>query len=222
MIVDLAPELDLALRLLLSAVLGAIIGLERELHDHPAGMRTHLLVSLGSASFTVLSVAAFGQGDPGRVAAQIVSGIGFLGAGAILKEGATVRGLTTAASLWAAASVGMAAGVGSWTVAIVVTIIVVFSLWPLRLVAHRFVGTARSRVRLKLLADDPQALVRAVGAVTEHGGSIAHLATKEQPGGGLTIEVEAMVRDPGAGAALTARVGELEGIHLLESSGVRD
>ena len=115
MFVDLGADTGYAARLLLAAFLGALVGLERELHDHPAGMRTHLLVSLGSAGFTVLSIAmAQGPGaDPTRIAAQIVSGIGFLGAGAILKEGATIRGLTTAASLWSVAAVGMAAGAGA-------------------------------------------------------------------------------------------------------------
>src|SRR5919106_2515279 len=114
-IVDSA-DLGYALRLLLAAVLGACVGLEREIHEHPAGMRTHLLVSLGAAGFTVLSIAGFPSvgADPARVAAQIVTGIGFLGAGAILKEGATIKGLTTAASLWVVASIGMAAGAGAW------------------------------------------------------------------------------------------------------------
>jgi putative Mg2+ transporter-C (MgtC) family protein len=224
MSLDLGTEFDLAARLLLSAVLGALIGLEREIHDHPAGMRTHLLVSLGSASFTVLSIGAFAgpTGDPGRVAAQIVSGIGFLGAGAILKEGATIRGLTTAASLWTVAGVGMAAGVGSWSVAIVVTVIVLLSLWPLRLVARRFVGRERSRVSIRLSAADPHALVRVVEAASGHGASIAHLETQDQPGGGLTIEIEALVRDPAAGARLTSLIGELDGIHLLGSTGIRE
>ena len=111
---DLGAELVDAVRLLVAAALGALIGLEREIHDHPAGMRTHLLVSVGSAGFTVLSIFAFPApgADPARIAAQIVTGVGFLGAGAILKEGATIRGLTTAASLWAVAAVGMAAGAG--------------------------------------------------------------------------------------------------------------
>jgi len=129
-----------ALRLLLAAVLGSLVGLEREIHRHPAGMRTHLLVSLGAAGFTVLSIGAFGQGgvDPSRVAAQIVTGIGFLGAGAILKEGANVRGLTTAASLWVIAAVGMAAGVGAWVTAVTITVITIVSLWPLRVISERF------------------------------------------------------------------------------------
>ncbi len=115
---DLALQADLVFRMLVAAVLGAAIGLEREIHEHPAGMRTHLLVALGSAIFTELSIYGFGTGpgspsiDPSRVAAQVVSGIGFLGAGAILKYGTSIRGLTTAASLWAAAAIGMAAGSG--------------------------------------------------------------------------------------------------------------
>ena len=106
-------------------------------------MRTHLLVSVGSAAFTVLSIFAFDApgADPARVAAQIVTGVGFLGAGAILKEGATIRGLTTAASLWAVAAVGMAAGAGAWGVAIATTFIVIVSLWPLRVLTERVVGS---------------------------------------------------------------------------------
>jgi len=138
-------DLTFALRLLTAAVLGALIGLEREIHAHPAGMRTHLLVSLGAAGFTVLSIAGFPSpgADPARIAAQIVTGIGFLGAGAILKEGATIKGLTTAASLWVVAAVGMAAGAGAWITALTITVIAIVSLWPLRLITDRFVGKGR-------------------------------------------------------------------------------
>ena len=138
---DAGLQLDLGLRLIGAAILGAGIGFERERHDHPAGIRTHLLVSVGAATFTVLSIYSFGQGsDPGRVAAQIVTGIGFLGAGAILKGQGTVTGLTTAASLWVVAAVGMAAGAGAWGVAIATTVIVIISLWPLRAIERRFVN----------------------------------------------------------------------------------
>lgn len=141
-------EVGYALRLLFAAILGAAIGLEREIHDRPAGMRTHLLVALGSAAFTILSISAFPApgADPSRVAAQIVTGIGFLGAGAILKEGLSIHGLTTAASLWVAAALGMAAGAGSWVIALTVTLIALVSLWPLRVVAERFVGRNRDAV----------------------------------------------------------------------------
>jgi putative Mg2+ transporter-C (MgtC) family protein len=168
---DLGLQLDIALRLLLSAVLGATIGLEREMHAHPAGMRTHLLVSLGAAMFTVVSIYGFlevaGPGQPGvvdptRIAAQIVSGIGFLGAGAILKYGASIRGLTTAGSLWATAAIGMAAGAGQLVVAVGGMAIVLFSLWPLNWIVGRLRirgdETIRLRLRLRGLA--------ALGAVT--------------------------------------------------------
>jgi putative Mg2+ transporter-C (MgtC) family protein len=136
---DLDVQLELAVRLIVAAILGALIGLEREYHEHPAGMRTHLLVSVGAATFTVLSIEAFKApgADPARIAAQIVTGIGFLGAGAILKGSADVRGLTTAASLWAVAGVGMAAGAAAWGVAVAATIIVLVSLWPLHVIERR-------------------------------------------------------------------------------------
>jgi len=140
--IDLTLQLDLSLRLVLAAALGALIGGEREIHGHPAGIRTHMLVALGSGLFTVLSIHGFGQGpgvpiDPTRIAAQIVSGIGFLGAGAILKDGIVIRGLTTAASLWATAAVGMAAGAGEYVVGGGGAGIVLVSLWPINALAER-------------------------------------------------------------------------------------
>lgn len=117
---------EFIIRICIAAFLGGILGLERDIHGRPAGLRTHLLVSLGAAVFMMLSPFVAGMkpeipGDPGRIAAQIVSGIGFLGAGAIIKEGVSIRGLTTAASLWVAAAIGMTTGVGSYLGAIVVS-----------------------------------------------------------------------------------------------------
>jgi putative Mg2+ transporter-C (MgtC) family protein len=104
-------ELELAARLAVGLVLGAVIGFERELHRQPAGFRTHSLVALGSALFTIISAYGFAGSsvDPTRIAAQIVSGIGFIGAGTILQHRGNIRGLTTAASLWSVAAIGMAA-----------------------------------------------------------------------------------------------------------------
>jgi putative Mg2+ transporter-C (MgtC) family protein len=120
---------EFIIRLCVAALLGGVLGLEREIHGRPAGFRTHLLVSLGAAAFMLLSpiVAGMGQGvpaDPGR----IVTGIGFLGAGAIVKEGITVRGLTTAACLWVAAAIGMTTGAGSYTGAVIISLIALFAL----------------------------------------------------------------------------------------------
>jgi len=127
---DPGTQLELSVRLVVALLLGGVIGWERELARMPAGFRTHALVSLGSAIFTVISAYAFtGPGsDPTRIAAQVVSGIGFLGGGAILHYGGTVRGLTTAASLWSVAAVGMAAGAGLYVVATIGALLVIIGL----------------------------------------------------------------------------------------------
>ena len=124
---------DLIIRLAFATLLGGILGFEREIHGRPAGLRTHLLVSLGAAAFMMMSplIANMTQnlpGDPGRIAAQIVTGIGFLGAGAIVKEGVNIRGLTTAACLWVAAAIGMACGAGLFSEAILISILSIFAL----------------------------------------------------------------------------------------------
>ena len=131
-------------RILLSAFLGGLLGFERDVHGRGAGLRTHLLVSMGACVFMILSthVESFGVAivapgfsrvtDPARIAAQVVTGIGFLGAGVIIKEGLSIRGLTTAACLWVAAAIGMASGVGFFSIAVITTGIALFSLTFLR------------------------------------------------------------------------------------------
>lgn len=139
----MALDLTTVAKLLLAAFLGGMIGLEREIHGRPAGFRTHLLVSLGSCLFVVASIQfywLFGNFsgsqpvgvDPGRVAAQVVTGIGFLGAGAIIRERFSVRGLTTAACLWLAAAIGLACGVGLFGVSLLVTLVSLVSLLLLK------------------------------------------------------------------------------------------
>lgn len=108
-------------RLVASCLLCALIGLEREYRQKTAGFHTHLLVGMGATAFTLISLYGFGAADPSRVAAQIVSGIGFIGAGAIMRQGLSIRGLTTAATLWLVASIGMAVGVGWYEEAVAVT-----------------------------------------------------------------------------------------------------
>jgi putative Mg2+ transporter-C (MgtC) family protein len=121
-------DFDLFLRIIIAAVLGALFGLERDIHGRSAGIRTNLLVSVGSSLFVIISseVALFyglNNSDPTRIAAQVVTGIGFLGAGTIIREGFTVKGLTTAACLWLVAAIGMACGYGYYTVAVFTTIL---------------------------------------------------------------------------------------------------
>jgi putative Mg2+ transporter-C (MgtC) family protein len=136
---------DNLVRLVLAAGLGGAIGFERELRDREAGFRTHMLVCIGSALFTIVSAYGFREfltsgdqvvrADPTRIAAQIVTGIGFLGAGAIIRQGVSIRGLTTAATLWVAAAIGMAAGAGYYAGAVLGTIVTLIALWPLRRLA---------------------------------------------------------------------------------------
>jgi putative Mg2+ transporter-C (MgtC) family protein len=126
---DIYQQLELALRLTIALALGAVIGFEREMDRQPAGFRTHALVALGAALFTVISAYGFGSGAvPTMIAAQIVTGIGFIGAGTILHHRGSIRGLTTAASLWSVAAVGMAAGAGMLVLAAVGTVLIVVVL----------------------------------------------------------------------------------------------
>jgi putative Mg2+ transporter-C (MgtC) family protein len=164
------------LRVVLAGILGGAIGAEREIREREAGLRTHMLVAVGSALFTLVS--AYGWSDfqfsqrsgitydPTRIAAQIVTGIGFLGAGAIIRQGLSVRGLTTAASLWVVAAIGIASGAGYYSAALITTILVLVSLWPLRIVAYRFFERIRpGELRLEVEVkpnESPAALLDAL------------------------------------------------------------
>ena len=124
-------EVEIILRLLLATALGAIIGFQRERAGKPAGLRTHVLISLGAAVFTVASIYGFGAAsDPARIAAGVLLGVGFLGAGVILRTGeGIVAGLTTAATIWVVASIGLAAGAGMYLVAAVATVLILIVLY---------------------------------------------------------------------------------------------
>jgi putative Mg2+ transporter-C (MgtC) family protein len=144
------PQTDLALllsqgmlRLFLSAILGGIVGLEREIHHKPAGLRTNMFICIGSAMFTILSyrLASEYPGDHTRIAAQIIPGIGFIGAGSILHARGNVSGLTTAATMFVVASIGMACGGGMYFLAIFATILLLLSL--------TFLGVVETRYNLK-------------------------------------------------------------------------
>lgn len=228
---DVALQLDLAFRLLVASVLGAVVGFEREIHEHPAGMRTHLLVAFGSAMFTILSIHGFvdvlapAQGtlpDPTRIAAQIVTGIGFLGAGAILKYGTSIRGLTTAGSLWATSAIGMAAGVGDAIIALVGTAIVVFSLWPLNRIVERLRSGADRTIRVRLQLGRLDALGSITKELAAHRVELSGL--QSQRIGKNRYEVELEMRPP-AGVrvdAIVALITALPDVELLESATISE
>jgi putative Mg2+ transporter-C (MgtC) family protein len=144
-------ELGVVGRLLLAAGLGAAIGLEREYRRKPAGLRTNILIAVGSALFTMVSFAAASHGGTSdRIAAQIVTGIGFLGGGAILRRGKAVQGMTTAATIWVNAAIGMAAGAGESMLAVaatIVTLVVLALLPPIELYFDRRFGPTDTELR---------------------------------------------------------------------------
>ncbi|RLE53542.1 MAG: MgtC/SapB family protein [Candidatus Methanomethylicota archaeon] len=123
-----STELLIIERIVISAILGAIIGYEREIEHKPAGLRTHMLVCCGSTLFTTISFMGFSSGDPTRIAASVIAGIGFICAGVVMQRGMEVIGITTAATVWITAGIGMAIGVGYYMSAIITTIMTLIVL----------------------------------------------------------------------------------------------
>ncbi|CFX67271.1 MgtC/SapB/SrpB transporter [Syntrophomonas zehnderi OL-4] len=161
---------EIVFKLTLACILGGLIGLERESLNRPAGFRTYTLVCVGSALAMVVSIDMYYQfyksvnADPGRIAAQVVSGIGFLGAGTILREGATVRGLTTAAGLWVVACIGLAVGAGMYIPAITTTVLILFVLIYFYKLEERFTGM-RLYKGLVMVVDDQPGQVGVIGSI---------------------------------------------------------
>jgi putative Mg2+ transporter-C (MgtC) family protein len=212
---------DALLRLAVACALGTAIGFERELRDREAGVRTHLLVSLGAALFMILSAYGFhdvlggGSGriqlDPSRVAAQIVTGIGFLGAGAIIRQGLSVRGLTTAATLWLVAAIGMAAGAGYYSAALMATAAGLLTLGPLRIFAYKVVRRYRPEVD-RLIVDIPAggSPVPILEVVEQRGGRVISLEIAQE-GDRRSIAVDVELHGVAA-PAIVAAVGDIDGV----------
>ncbi len=163
---------EIALRLVLAVFLGGLVGFERERHNRPAGFRTHILVCVGSALVMLVSAYGFsgelaflGDGvDPSRIAAGVVTGVGFLGAGTILRHGNTITGLTTAASLWVVSGIGLAVGIGFYLGAVLTTMMVMVSLILLRSMEAAFARMKRLR-RLWVRGVDRPGLIGRIGSV---------------------------------------------------------
>jgi putative Mg2+ transporter-C (MgtC) family protein len=213
-------EWHIAARLLMAAGLGAAIGLEREVSDQPAGLRTHLTVSVGAALFGVVSTTGFTEFvttqrasnysiDPTRVASIVVSGIGFIGAGLIFRSGGAVHNLTTAASVWVVAAIGLSCGVGDFFAAEVTTVIVLVGLIVLRLPRRwirRFLRSSVEEIRIVLLADVADAPVvdalRGLSGITvsqltigkEDGAFVISAALRADPAVDLRDAVSPLAR----------------------------
>jgi len=220
------PELDsweILLRLALAAGLAGAIGAERELREREAGFRTHMLVGVGAALFTLVSAYAWSDWafstenglvfDPTRIAAQIVTGIGFLGAGAIIRQGLSVRGLTTAATLWVVAAIGMAAGAGYYSAAVITTALALFSLWPLRIAAHSLFGRVRAAEGRLLVELEPGASAAdLLRAVEDESGEVEGFDLEERTAS-LRVRFP-----PGGDATAVAKLSELEQVRAVRWS----
>ncbi len=216
---------EIILRLFLAVLLGGLIGFERESHNRPAGFRTHILVCSGSA--LIMMVSAYGftgqigpgfEADPGRIAAGVVTGIGFLGAGTILQQRGGVSGLTTAASIWVVSGVGLATGVGFYLGAVVTTLFVLVSLLLLRQTEQRFFSKRRLK-RLHIRAVDQPGLLGRIGitlgdaAVNIRRSELADPEKEESTGEDL-INLDFLVEVPLDInlKELITRIYELEGV----------
>ncbi len=185
------------LKLLLSAILGGIIGYERESAHRPAGLRTHLLVSVGSTlvmmvSMDMVKIAQAGgvsTVDPGRIAAQVISGIGFLGAGTILRDGATIRGLTTAASLWVVAGIGLAVGAGAYLSAVSTSVLILLALIFLSRFEKFYIVKVYHQ-QMTIRARDVPGVMGKIGQVLgNHGVNIKGINLCEVGDGKETIDI---------------------------------
>jgi putative Mg2+ transporter-C (MgtC) family protein len=209
-------DLELLGRLLLAAVLGGAIGAERELNDQPAGLRTHMLLTTGACLFTLVSAYGFAGGtDPSRIAAQIVTGIGFLGGGAIVRDGLTVKGVTTAASIWATASVGVAIGAGSYVLGVGGAVLVVGTLFSLRSVDHLLHRWGVSREEFLLEANPGFEVERVVDLVRDQRVGLRRLERQEDD---EAMRIQLLVKLPPRyrGERLLDALSNLEGVRQVD------
>lgn len=212
-------------RVLLAALLGGVVGFEREFRDQPAGFRTHILVSLGSALFTMAGaygVSSFvGAGgvsfDPTRIAAQVVTGIGFLGAGAILRYGVTVRGLTTAAALWVTAAIGVAVGLGYYWGAVATSLATVAALLGLKQVETTVVHRIRRGRHDFVIELGPELRIDELASIVDaHNGQIVSMKIASAPDAQRQLDLTLFV-PPGIDAqSLATEIRALEGVTTLE------
>jgi len=168
-----SADLEMAGRLSLAALLGGLVGLEREFHHQPAGLRTYMIVAIGSCLMMLVSIHVSTMytphPDPGRIAAQVVAGVGFLGAGAIIRSGLSVRGLTTAAALWTTAGVGLATGCGYWKGAISATALTLVAMYTFMKVERR-ISKGRFLRKFIVQARDSAALVQHLEDILQKSG----------------------------------------------------
>lgn len=204
---------EATLRLLMAMALGGVIGWQRESADKPAGFRTHILVCVGAALFTLISaVGFFGSGaDPARVASNIVVGIGFLGAGTIFRTGGTVQGLTTAASLWTVAAIGTAAGIGYYLGAAMATAIVMGVLTLFKIFEERIPRRGLGHV-VMVMADRPGQLGKIGTMLGTYGVNIEHVELSQRMDEKVSLSMAVRVPPRVSRDELMVALGAVEGV----------
>ncbi|MDD3364238.1 MAG: MgtC/SapB family protein [Syntrophomonas sp.] len=212
---------EIIFKLTLACILGGVIGLERESLSRPAGFRTYTLVCVGSTLAMIVSLDMYFQfyrtvnADPGRIAAQVVSGIGFLGAGTIMKEGPTVSGLTTAAGLWGVACIGLAVGAGMYLPAIVTTILILFVLFYFAKFEQHFKGMRVYKGLVLVVIDGPGQVGNIGSILGEQGVLIKNISLSRQESDNL-LEIELLLEMPSE-ISIDQVVEELAKIKGLQS-----
>ena len=213
------PETEIALRLLLAAVLGAAVGFERARDNQPAGLRTHMILVIGATLAMILSinVAAEHDGDPARLAAQVISGIGFLGAGAILRFGFNVKGLTTATTLWSMAIVGLAVGYGYYLISIGATILMLITLTLLNILEKKFVRTNIIR-HITIQASDNPGMVKTIRkTITKLAEqTVSFSVQKNLKSERVRIQIVAKVNKGEKMETLTEAISSIEGVRAIK------
>ena len=226
----------LALRMLLAAVLGGLVGIEREWSNHSAGFRTHILVCLGSATIMLLSIYGFSDFtneanvriDPARLAAQVISGIGFLGAGAIMRNGNMIKGLTTAASVWVVAAIGLCVGAGFYVGAFLCTLMALISLYILN-IWEKSLFSSRKHYQVKLkIVNNPDTVKQLVSLLGELKLQIVHFnmvqqvqASEREQLPETTIDVCLTMKKHDKLMYDLSVIAEIEGVISMESQDMR-
>ena len=194
--INIAPGIDqIALRLACAMLVGLIIGIEREYTHRPAGMRTHILVALGACVASIMGQMLFVQygsnADPARISAQVITGVGFLGAGTIMKEGVNVKGLTTAASVWAVACLGIAAGFGYYALALLGMLFIFMTLTVVESLQHRFIRAGGSEESYVLETEDVSSTLTQLYAISQAQNVLLTDLSVRQTDGGHRIHFRA-------------------------------
>ena len=228
-------ELTMVLRLIVAAILGGIVGMERGSGDRPAGFRTHILVCVGSALFMLVSIYGFDdiapvttnleddigtRRDTARIAAQVVSGIGFLGAGTILHEGLTIKGLTTAASLWIVSAIGLAVGSGMYLLSTVATMLTMLTLVTFRTWEKRFAGTRSERRFIRVVTSNtPGIITEITGYLAECGIKVKTLNVKsDNKNNNIILEIYLKIDKNIDMGEVASGIKNIDGVLTLENA----